>query len=486
MTESMTVSTAKTKKRNLTIRFCVAAIMVTSLLVFGITAASYLQMRSAVLQANLDSMVKNLDKRLPVNLQLTGNKKEDENLSVQWAAVKSMQGTLAVTFLSLDKSVLWRSGTQSNDQSQFSLSDEENAAFDRLLNGNKRSVIVDPHSPNLSSLGAFFGNENMPIPGLVKFTNSSQQPIGVLHVLRNYDYALDGAKRSTKVIFWYILGGHLLLFFALFYNFQLGLETIENQEKTLNQQISRLSNLLSINKSMQKSMKTASSRAVEMNEQFLRRVGSDLHDGPAQSLGYAIMRLNRLAADEQVKKLSHEFHVVLEALDNSIEEIRGISSGLVLPELEQMTLQEALNRVVRRHSKNSNSEVSEYYTDLPDDLPLPIKITAYRFVQEGLNNAHRHGQAEKCRISGHVRNGILHLSLKDNGMGFRKSQLSTDGGHLGLMGLKDRIESLGGKFSINSELGVGTAIKVSIAITDDAAAIELGQAWHDNRDFSAT
>lgn len=483
MNESLIISNAKTKKRNLTLRFCLAAVMVTSLLVIGITAASYIQMRSAVLQANLDSMVKNLDKRLPVNLRLSGDQIADENLSLEWAAVKSMQGTLSVTFLDMDKNVRWRSTSVANKQSQFNLSSDEIRAFDYLIQSDKRSVIVDPHSPNLSSLSAFFGSENMPISAFVKLSNRAQQPIGALHVVRNYDYALDGVKRSTKVIFWYILGGHLLLFFALFYNFQLGLETIESQEKTLNQQISRLSNLLSINKSMQKSMKTASSRAVEMNEQFLRRLGSDLHDGPAQSLGYAIMRLNRLAQDEKVKKLSHEFHVVLEALDNSIEEIRGISSGLVLPELEQMTLQEALNRVVRRHAKNSSSEVSEYYTDLPDDLPLPIKITAYRFVQEGLNNAHRHGQAEKCRISGHVRDGVLHLSLKDNGMGFRKSQLSTDGGHLGLMGLKDRIESLGGKFSINSELGVGTAIKVSIAISDDALATEIGQSWHENRDL---
>ena len=48
-----------------------------------------------------------------------------------------------------------------------------------------------------------------------------------------------------------------------------------------------------------------------------------------------------------------------------------------------------------------------------------------------------------------------------------KSQLLKDGGHLGLMGLKDRIESLGGKFSVNSELGVGTAIKMSISLVDE-------------------
>ena len=63
----------------------------------------------------------------------------------------------------------------------------------------------------------------------------------------------------------------------------------------------------------------------------------------------------------------------------------------------------------------------------------------------------------------------LTVSLKDNGIGFRKSKLSTaaDGGHLGIVGLRDRIESLGGKLSINSELGVGTALKFTISVADE-------------------
>ena len=191
-----------------------------------------------------------------------------------------------------------------------------------------------------------------------------------------------------------------------------------------------------------------------------------MHDGPAQSIGFAILRLDRVSEDDQSKQFNPDFHEVKQALDSALDEIRGISSGLVLPELEHMTLTQSLQQVVVRHSVNSSTQVSEYYQDLPDHIPLPIKICAYRFVQEGLNNAHRHGQAEKCRVTAHVKNDVLHLSLKDNGMGFRKSELTSEGGHLGLMGLKDRVESLGGDFTINSELGVGTAIKVSMALAD--------------------
>jgi len=125
-----------------------------------------------------------------------------------------------------------------------------------------------------------------------------------------------------------------------------------------------------------------------------------------------------------------------------------------------------INKVIEKHQTKAETDVSTYYQNLPDNISITIKICTYRFFQEALNNAHRHGQAEKCRVSAHVIDDVLHLSIKDNGIGFRKSQLNTDGSHLGLMGLKDRIESLGGTFGINSELGVGTSIKVKLNLTE--------------------
>ena len=126
-----------------------------------------------------------------------------------------------------------------------------------------------------------------------------------------------------------------------------------------------------------------------------------------------------------------------------------------------------LRKVITLHGAKSEAEASQFYQDLPSDIPLPIQICAYRFLQEGLNNAHRHGSADKCRVSAYLQKGELIISLKDNGVGFRKSALNNDGVHLGLSGLKDRIASLGGSLGINSELGVGTSLKFSIRISED-------------------
>ena len=242
------------------------------------------------------------------------------------------------------------------------------------------------------------------------------------------------------------------------------LDTIDRQELKLNRQISKLSNLLELNKSMQRSIRSASARAVELNEQFLRRTGADLHDGPAQMIGFSVMRLNMAIEKDESNLISPEFHAIKQALEESLEEIRGISSGLVLPQLESMSLEQCMNKVVLLHTSAHPTEVEEVYNNLEHEIPLPIKICAYRMVQEGLNNALRHGKAEKCRLKVGVSNGVLQIILKDDGVGFRKSQLTNDGKHLGLIGLKDRIESLGGKLGVDSKLGVGTTLRLIITL----------------------
>ena len=305
------------------------------------------------------------------------------------------------------------------------------------------------------------------VPVLLSLRYPDGSVNSVARLMVNFKPSIERAKRYVLFIFGMLLVFSVIAFEMLYSRFRASIITIKRQSEELNQQIDSLSELLSTNNELRLSMKTASSRAVELNEQFLRRTGADLHDGPAQLIGYAMLRLNQMSSKAQVKELGHEFHAIKEALETSLDEIRDISSGLVLPELQEMTLEQCLSQVVALHAVKSDCKVKEYYKDLPTEMSLPVKICAYRFVQEGLNNAERHGKAVKCRVTGNVTNGILHVSLKDNGIGFRKSLLETRSASLGLLGLKDRIESLGGIFSINSKLGVGTALKLSIDLNDN-------------------
>ncbi len=476
------------QKVNLTRQFMLSGLIAVVLIVSLATLRGYYSLRGYSVRDAGDvvaSRVNDVSNRVVASMvgDQNGDAKglDNSNLVTRLGlTLNRIRDVTSVELYRIDKRYVWSSSPNNTTSSDAAgsvtrasapqLSERELEAFNRILeNPDIDNVVLDERFTEINTWLDAVVNKPKVLPMLVRLTDGTGRDLGIAKLTRDFSGALVGPRHFGFRLLVFALLAALLLFSMLYLNFRRGVKTIERQEQKLTHQISRLSNLLAINKTMQKSIKTASARAVELNEQFLRRVGADLHDGPAQMIGYAVLRLNNVSKNEAAKQFGHEFHAVKEALDESLEEIRGISSGLVLPELEQMSLEECLRKVITLHGAKSDAEVAQFYQDLPQDIPLPIKICAYRFLQEGLNNAHRHGAAEKCRVSAYVQKDELIIALKDNGMGFRKSTLGSGSGvHLGLTGLKDRIESLGGTFAINSELGVGTALKFSVSLNEDA------------------
>lgn len=467
MNDLTLTETLPVRKTNLTRRFVVSGVIAMTIIVCLASLRGYYALRTngvAAATKQLSEDVNDQVSRLLVTLTEPNTPFLEQGLDDIGASVEVLDQVRSVVIYQLDKKQIWAS----DNAFKGGLNKREAQAFNAIIKQPEvNALTVDADFMKLHTwMNAPFGKMNS-LPAFIIVNDLAGRNIAIMKLHCDFSEAIDGALFFSFRLFIFASLGAFLMFMMLYWNFRRGVKTIEQQEQKLNQQISRLSNLLSANKNLRKSMKTASSRAVELNEQFLRRVGADLHDGPAQMIGYAVLRLNSVSKEEQAKQFSHEFHAVREALDQSLDEIRGISSGLVLPELESLSMEECLRKVVTLHSVKSDSEIAQYYQELDVSIALPIKICAYRFVQEGLNNAHRHGQAKKCRLSAHIKDNELIISLKDNGIGFRKSTLNQNGGHIGLMGLRDRIESLGGQFSINSELGVGTALKLCLSLTDD-------------------
>ncbi|NND82754.1 MAG: sensor histidine kinase [Gammaproteobacteria bacterium] len=450
------------RQSNLTRRFATTAIIAVIVSVSVITCASYYFLRTMGLQSQFDTRVAGINQDLQRRTDLTSEGRLPAALTAQWPLLRERHGISELTVLTPGQDLIWASGSLPSTTAE-----EANAMNKLLQNKQSEAQVIDPMLVDSGVWLEMILNRYEPVTALGPLRNNKGNLIAFLRMKMDASLVLRLARSATETIFLLVLIGHLALVYLLHSSFRRSMLMINAQERKMEQQISRLSKMLAINKDMARNMKSASSRAVELNEQFLRRVGSDLHDGPAQSIGYAVLRLDQVSRSQESKELGQEFHAVKEALDGALTEIRGISTGLVLPELDDLTLEQSLQRVVSRHGANSKVEVKQYYQNLPEQVPMPIKICAYRFIQEGLNNASRHGKAEKCRVSAHVKDNVLSLSLKDNGMGFRKSSLNQEGGHLGLMGLKDRIESLGGEFKINSELGVGTAIKVVLSLDEE-------------------
>jgi signal transduction histidine kinase len=249
--------------------------------------------------------------------------------------------------------------------------------------------------------------------------------------------------------------------------------TIERQRVALSNQIRKLTEVLAQNQALHDRVRESATRATALNERFLRRISSELHDGPAQDLALVLLRLDssvgtrdgRPAAVSSESRPGLDPDLLQQTLRHALQELRAISAGLRLPELERLTLAEVLARVVHAHEQRTGTNVRlEHPDDIPRQASLPVKITLYRVIQEALSNAYRHGGGVEQRVRVGYQAGHLTLEVSDQGPGFEVSSASENDGHIGLVGMRERVQSLGGTFGVESGSGRGTKIFARLAL----------------------
>lgn len=278
----------------------------------------------------------------------------------------------------------------------------------------------------------------------------------------NLNEEIAAIKRRS----WLVVGIAILLIYLLLAVFvRRTSNTITRQQDELSQKVAQLTALLSQNQQLHERVQNAAASVALLNEGYLRRVGAELHDGPAQDLGLSLLRLDALAGKmeahlpaETSAEWVGQIVEIESSLQNALKEIRAIATGLSLPQLAELSLPETVIRVVRNHERRTGTRVTLQQGDIPDHVALPWKITIYRQVQEALNNAYRHAGGAGQRVCAAQEDGELVVEVADSGPGFQPQQAQQAGGRLGLSSMRERVESLGGRFEIDSQPGQGTKI----------------------------
>jgi signal transduction histidine kinase len=274
---------------------------------------------------------------------------------------------------------------------------------------------------------------------------------------------LDGEVATARVGSWAIVGAVTLVVYLLLAGIvKRGSDTILRQQRALTQheaalreRVVELSDLLDQNAHLHDRVRRAAERTTALNEQALRRIGADLHDGPGQALGLALLRLDAL--DDEARADPETLAVVRGAVRDALGEIRTISTGLRLPELAPLQVEQIVTRAVAAHTRRGGTAVDLQLERVPTQAPLPVKITLFRALEEALSNATRHGlgQGVVARIEGEAAG--LRLTVSDQGPGFDPTAERPDG-HLGLANMRERAELLGGTFQVRSAPGHGTTV----------------------------
>jgi PAS domain S-box-containing protein len=209
-----------------------------------------------------------------------------------------------------------------------------------------------------------------------------------------------------------------------------------------------------------------SNRLFLAQEEERRRIARELHDEAGQSLYALKLSLELMkeksspAAGDGAATLDDQIRVVSQAIEN----IRRITYDLRPTLLDDLGLIPAIRWYVDGFEKRTAIKV-DLAVDMPEDkLDSLLEVNVYRILQEALTNVRRHAAAANVSVRLFVQNRCLRLDIQDDGHGFSAAERATASGGVGLIGMKERIVSLGGSLLIDSVRGRGTNLSVEIPL----------------------
>ncbi|HEX3742519.1 MAG TPA: sensor histidine kinase [Bryobacteraceae bacterium] len=235
-------------------------------------------------------------------------------------------------------------------------------------------------------------------------------------------------------------------------------------------------------------LKDLSAKLVATQENERKSISRDLHDAVGQSMSAVQFELHDLAVMLRPydKELRERVDRVREQVENSLAVIRNMALLLRPAMLDDLGLAAALGWLAREIARPTGLRIQVQADDLPPDLPDEHKTCVFRIAQEALHNIQKHANANAVEITVRASDAWLVVTVQDDGRGFQ--QVRAHG--LGLTGMHERAESLGGSVKINSGPGKGTLIEVALPLPqrlqaappnlfppDPAASPELPRPW---------
>ncbi len=207
-----------------------------------------------------------------------------------------------------------------------------------------------------------------------------------------------------------------------------------------------------------------SRRLLRVQEDERRQLARDLHDDIGQSLTAITLQagLAAGATDEGARRACLD--ELVSQCQQCIDRLRDIASLLRPPQLDRLGIAAALRNAAGRILA-AGGPVLDLQLDLPAQRPpQEVELACFRIAQECLTNVRRHAAARRVTIQLAAEDGALHLVVADDGKGFdaRMTPDPASGSGLGLVGMRERAEAIGGELRIESRPGAGTRVQARL------------------------
>jgi two-component system, NarL family, sensor kinase len=207
------------------------------------------------------------------------------------------------------------------------------------------------------------------------------------------------------------------------------------------------------------------SSLVWAQEEERKRVSLEIHDGPAQTLYAALIRLQAYKAlrDANQEQAAAEFQEAERGIKETLAEIRRLIFDLRPMSLDEIGLVTALRQYAAKYEERHKVRVEVRVRGDERRLPVSLETALYRIVQEALTNIWKHSRASRASVIVTFEQGRCGVQIADDGIGFDVNAVGPNGQgeHLGIAGIRERAEMIGGTLRIASAPGAGTTLLVS-------------------------
>lgn len=233
-------------------------------------------------------------------------------------------------------------------------------------------------------------------------------------------------------------------------------------------------------KQMEAELSEVKRQLVASRELERLRLAQELHDEPLQELYGLMYQLSDFTKYIESSEGQDELQSAQDMVTRLINSLRSICRELRPPALAPFGLSGAIRELAERFSEDHPDIHLE--VDLMEDgqaLPKPVRLTLFRILQQALSNILRHAHAKRVEVRFEFNARQVLLEIQDDGQGFvvpKRWVSLVRGGHLGLAGAAERVETVDGEFHVISAPGQGTLIQVVVPRTTAVDVVPLGPA----------
>ena len=333
----------------------------------------------------------------------------------------------------------------------------------RLLSGEVLASIDSHPAPNTKE------RDTVEVYAPV-YDRASPPAVVAIAEFYNTTDLLNREIEQLKFALWLLIANvGLIVGVTLFALIRSASRTIAHQQGLLEHAVVRASGLARRNQKLRQVADRARIRAAVTNEEYLSRIGADLHDGPIQMLSLMMLRLPAPSEDRVLEDLREQFTPLIA---QTLGELRNLSAGLVLPDIRDLGPLATIEAAISYHEKTTGTAVKRHLGILPPEMPEAIRICTFRVIQEALMNSYKHAEGQGQSVQADFAGGYLRIIVADQGRG---GPALLVGAGLGLRGMRTRVTALRGSMSISRGDAGGFRLQVRLPVRIRSLSALIGQ-----------